>query len=371
MRDMREILELARADAPPPRSTVDDLVAAGRRRHRRLTVARRAGGAGVAATLAVVIGTLMSLQPHSGGGFATGPAAEPAKPEVATASPPFTFTFAGFSVDNYRVLAPDQVNPAYQVATIVRDNKDTKEAEFVGSLTVFQPGVFNPELFQQGTRVTVGGRDAFQAQLAHKLLTEWHMDRYANTDTINTDALAWQYAPNAWAVIDSEMFTSEKQQPFDYADQTRLAEQFRPGTGDPLPARLPFQAGYLPDGFQLVSVDGQSMAAEGRGMTTFAYSKPDNALSSVTGRRDFFNTSPGPAAVISILWVDSPPPDAVARTSRCNAGQHWCMRNLPGNEFWVSVSDPSKSLSDEELLRVIDGLTFASIKEPSTWFAVS
>jgi hypothetical protein len=71
--------------------------------------------------------------------------------------------------------------------------------------------------------------------------------------------------------------------------------------------------------------------------------------------------------VISILWVDNPPPDAPKRTSRCNPGQHWCSTKLPDGEFYVAVEDPAQTLSDEELLKVSDGLVFATIKDPATW----
>jgi hypothetical protein len=44
------------------------------------------------------------------------------------------------------------------------------------------------------------------------------------------------------------------------------------------------------------------------------------------------------------------------------------MTTVPGNEFWVAIEDPSKTLSDAELLRVADSLTFATIKDAGTWF---
>ena len=78
-----------------------------------------------------------------------------------------------------------------------------------------------------------------------------------------------------------------------------------------------------------------------------------------------------PSVVISILWVDTPPPDAVKRTSRCNPGQHFCVTTLPGGEFYFVVEDPSKTLPDSVLTKVADALTFAAIKNPGTWYPVS
>jgi hypothetical protein len=75
--------------------------------------------------------------------------------------------------------------------------------------------------------------------------------------------------------------------------------------------------------------------------------------------------------VVSILPVDTPPPDAKKRTSRCNKGQHWCMSILPGGRFYVVAEDPSETLPDAELLRVLDGLDLAALTRESTWHPVA
>jgi hypothetical protein len=374
MRDLREILEVAKEDAPPARYTVDDIVAAGRRR-RRWVFAQRLGAVGVlvvvvAATM-LVSGEFVPSDRAPGLGVAASPTTAPPPPATATPSPRFTFTFGGYAVDDYRVLAPDEVNPAYQVAGIVRDGTDDQgkpRVEYVGSLTVYQPGVFKPDVFRAGTAVTVQGRDAYQAQRPTQLATAWTVDRQPiDPQTVELNALGWQYAPDAWAVIESEPYLGD-QRPFAFADQVKVAERFATAPGEPAMAKVPFRVGYLPAGFTLLSVSGQSLTSEHRGMVTFVYAAPDPSLDSLTARLALDHIKAVPSVVISILWVDAPPPDAPRRKSRCNAGQHWCSTVLPGGEFYVAVEDPSKTLSDDELLRISDNLAFASIKEPATWY---
>lgn len=365
MRDMREILLMAKADAPPARHSVEDIVAAGRRRRRR-SFAVRAGGSGMVAAAVATIAVLVTVNLAVPGSSTV--LLQPVVPPTPTApapSPPFTFTFAGYRVGDYRVLAPDEVTLTFQSAGVLRDVRDAKgtvTTRYVGTLKVYQPGMFDPEDFRTGARLTVQGRDAYQAKVERELLGSWDtsLDRVTVSDgltakTFTTDGLAWQYAPDAWAVLEGEI--TRDGSGFPPADQLALAERFAVTGGEPVRAKLPFRTGYLPAGFTLRSISGQSMTAENRGMTTFVYAK---AEPSAPGR--------APSVVLSILWVDSPPPDAKKRTSRCNAGQHWCTRTLPGGEFWLAVEDPSKTLTDQELLKVADSLTFATIKDTGTWF---
>jgi hypothetical protein len=377
MHDMREILLMAKSDEPPARNSVEDIVAAGRRRRRR-AVAQRLGGAGAVAaavaTAAVLVAVNLAVPGGHGSAFSVLPAASPPGPSTPAPSPPFTFTFAGYQVDDYRVLAPDEVSPAYQSAGVLHDKKDATgkaAVEYAGTLTVYQPKMFNPEQFRTGTKLTIQGRDAFQADVQRPVYSQWTNDvsgpkisRDGYT-TVSATSLAWQYAPDAWAVLQSEGAT------FPAADQLKVAERFTIAPGDPVPARIPFRTGYLPAGFTLQYVSGQSMNAENRGMVTFVYSKPPAATGPLTGAHSPEHDGGATSVVISILWVDVPPPDAVKRTSRCNDGQHWCMTNLPGGEFWFAVEDPSKTLSDAELLKIADGLTFATIKDDATWYPVS
>jgi hypothetical protein len=383
MRDMREILLMAKGDAPPARHSVEDIVAAGRLRRRR-SFAVRVGGAGAVAAAVATVGVLVSVNLAVSGDHRAdtllAPVVVSTSPTTPAPAPPFTFTFDGYRVGDYRVLAPDEVTLAYQSAGVLRDVKDAKgkvTTRYAGTLTVFQPKMFDPVRFRSGIALTVQGRDAYQAAVQRQMLIgSWDAsaDRVtapgdpASTTpkTVTTQVLAWQYATDAWAVLEGEL--SSDANAFPVTDRLEIAERFAVRTGDPVPAKLPFRTGYLPAGFTLRSVSGQSMTAENRGMVTFVYARPRASTGPLTGTGDRARDRTAPSVVISVLWVDTPPPDAAKRTSRCNAGQHWCMKTLPGGEFYLAVEDPSKTLPDQELLRIADQLTFATIKNTSTWY---
>jgi hypothetical protein len=371
MPDMREILQIAKADPPPARYTVDDIVVAGQRRRRR-ALAHRIGGAGVLATAVVTAGVLVAVNLALPGGrgvqMPVVPAQNPPAPKAAEPWPPFTFTFGAYQVDNYRVLAPDEVSLDSQVAVVVRDGTDGNGkplSRAVGTLTVYQPGKYNSEpasadgrVAAPRTKVTVQGREAFQWEFSTKMPVApsptGQTPRFEQQDFVRT-VLAWQWAPGAWATLVSEANRYETSGTFPFADEVKVAERFV--TGTPTPAKAPFRTGYLPAGFTLQSVSGQALPTEQRGMVTLVYAK-----SPYTGSKT------APSVVISILEKDDPPPDAIKRTSRCNAGQHFCITDLPDGRFWFATEDPSETLSDAELLRIADGLTLATITDSTTWY---
>src|SRR5690348_11996930 len=107
MPDMRELLEIARAEAPPPRLGVDDIVRAGRRRQRWMRTQAVGGGAMVVAvvTALVLVGSGLLVSGHRSGtapDIAAPPAAprttQPATPSV----PPFHFVISPYAYGDYR-----------------------------------------------------------------------------------------------------------------------------------------------------------------------------------------------------------------------------------------------------------------------------
>jgi hypothetical protein len=382
MREVREILEIATADAPPAGSSVDDIVRAGRRRHRRAVV-RRVGGAGLLTVAAVSAGALLltSLEPVGGATGVSPPAPrQTSAPPTAAPAPPFTFTFGGYRVGYFRVLDPDEVTPSYQVTGIIYDGRDAAGAvqtRYAGTLTVFQPGAFDPARFRTGTPIKVRGGEGYQLRQPVSELPgvvngddSWNRGPTGSAPgsvaTTEVDATAWQYANGAWATIEAESGPAGST-PFTAADQAAVAEQFLLTPDLTRAARAPFRAGYLPAGVTLRSVSGQSMTAENRGMVSFAYGTPDLAAGPLSARRGTHPGASGASLIISLLWVDTPPPDARERTGRCNTGQYWCMGVLPGGEFFAVAEDPSHTRSDEELLKVLDNLQFADVKDATTW----
>jgi len=371
MPDMREILEIAKEDAPPTRLGVDDIVAAGRRR-RRWAVAQRAGGAVAVLALAAVTATVLVVThgtpDRSADANRVGSPPKTALPPPApVAAPLFTYTFGGFTSGRYRVVEPLEVTRAYQVATVLGPAKDGDGKDItaaVGSLTVYQPGVYDPAKVRGGQKLTVQGRDAYHAVLQRDLPTGYFINGVpTDVRSIPVDTLAWQWAENAWAVVDNDAFFQDRQFPVE--DMIALTGQLR--FDREVPARLPFRPGYLPAGWTLQSVSGRSFAAEDSGTVQAVYSAPESSFESMTGPRNFFGYAGSPSVVVAISQEDTPPPDAPKKKDICLAGDHWCTWSLPGTGYYIAVHDPSKTLSDADLLRIGQSLTFSDFNQPATW----
>jgi hypothetical protein len=226
--DMHELLETARAGDPPMRHSTDDFIMGGRRRRtrRRMVWATSAAGAVLAvAGIAVVPQMLVGRR-------------DVAVSDQSVMSYPvsaFTYTLSGYTVGDLEVSDPVNVTPGYQQARIRRANETseydlgdgTSENVAVSRsvLTVYRAGTFDPVRFEGAASVPVG--DSTGLYLA---------------DT----ALAWQYEPGSWAVIDAGRGHLSR------TDMLHVAAAMRPGPSRP--ATLPWRMSYLPPGYHLSSM---------------------------------------------------------------------------------------------------------------------
>ena len=215
--ELSEMLKEAKADAPPPRYSVDDAVAAGR----KLQVKRRAAwSSGAAATAVVAVAAAIALPQmvtRDSAPTPSGPAAAPAPALQPLTYPesPWEYAFKGYTVGKYKVNDPFLVTANFQQATIrigdetedvyegsassskTRSTKDDLKVAYSapGSsllLTVYRPGAFEPKLFAGGAKVSVDGKPGlFQKNVP--------IDGDGGPD--GQAGLAWQYADDAWAAI--------------------------------------------------------------------------------------------------------------------------------------------------------------------------
>jgi hypothetical protein len=369
MQDIRELLEIGKGQAPPPRYGIDDIVTAGRRR-RRLVVAERIGGAGVLAAGLVAIGVFVGNVGPSGNPPVTHPkVAQPAAPSVVVA--PLTFTFGPYSAAGYRVLPPQEVTRTYETANIVRDYEDAngkKNVAFAGTLTVYRPGVRPPAIFTSGTKVTVQDMPGFANERAQDTLLMSNGDGVdRNPVSAMANTLAWQYSADGWVVINSLIeYSSDLPYRLTAANERALADGFR--LGIPSPARIPFQAGYLPAGWRVVSVSGRSFSAEDIAQISVVFAPASAA--GATEIRHFTGTD-GPAVTIDVIHDQiPPPPDAPKTKTTCNADRY-CSWDIPHTQYAAIVHDPSNMLSTAELTKIGQSLTFDNLQQPNTWHVVS
>jgi hypothetical protein len=372
MPDMRELLEVARADGPPPRYTVDDIVAAGRR-HRRWVRTLRVGGA-AAAVAAVTAGVLLAgsaVLPRTGGTGSPGsagngglarPVAPVAPPAAAAQPPPFTFMITAYRVGAFRVLPPQEITPTYQRASILAGQPTAQAGHptsYLGRLTLYRPGV-RPAVASGASLLTVQGRPAYLAQGTRRVLdgvtSHFRVMPSSAPQTVYT--LTWQYADDAWAVIASEPnFANEAMSP---ATEVSIANAFHAGA--PVPARIPFRASYLPAGWHVSAIMGQSFAAEDVGSVSVTYTRPAASQNP---------PAKAPSIVVTIGQLDTPPPDAPKHKPTCSTTQSFCSWRIPGTGFYLLVEDPSNTLPTTELLRIGQSLVFDNLTKPATWHPVA
>jgi hypothetical protein len=359
---MHDLVDLATSEPPPSRHSVDDIVARGRRVERR----RRAGFAAsslaavavFAVTAAVALPTALSSHrtPATPGA--------PATPFTVPAAP-FTFTFDGYRVGKLRVASPIDVSTAYQLASIYDDDVPTYDAPvndrripsaLYAYLTVYQPGAYDVSKLSDPRHVTIAGRTG--------LLT-------SGTDTgMNVRTLAYEYAPDAYAV-----FTSRSTNP-DKPSATQL-EQLAAGLhpAAPTTVTVPFTMSYVPAGYVLDEVGSHAMAAlngiasarEGD-YAGVVFSNPALATSGLTDPYGGIDGDdpPGSFQVFVVPAGNSnqhPSPGI-------SCGHGFCNRWADGGTVNLQVSSGGR-LSDAEMTRILNGITLGDVHHDSTWTPIT
>jgi len=363
MNDMRQLLEVAKADAPPVRVSVDEIVRSGRRRVRRRWAVR---GAGAICGVSAVVLAAVSVLPSGGSGEPGPPGTETVGTvAMAPAPPPFSFTFTGYEVGDFEVADPVEVTPGYERAALKRSNVDVGDGPPItlsaGMLTVYRPGVFQPEGYRSGTPVTVAGREGFATTVQRKVLTggpSLESREHPVPKWFEVPALAWQYADGAWATIESDYLAANT---IPAEAQRQLAERF--STRNPAPATAPFRVIHVPDGWKLGSAGPGGLVPGDTSVATVRYVPEATAFGALTGPVEV------DAILITVSPVETEGPYPHPFDPPCPAGQHFCDVKIDGR-YYAEVQDESGTLSAAQVKAIADGLTFAPVAEKGAWLAV-
>ncbi|WP_433299846.1 hypothetical protein ACQP2F_01245 [Actinoplanes sp. CA-030573] len=354
MRQLSDLLNEAKADAPPTRVDVDDVVAAGRRRVRR----RNAGWAiGAVAAVAVAIGVPQIVTRAD-------PAPQPVTPHVTTPAPaPSTadgpavrFTFAGYTAGAFRVSDPIDWGLAGETAAIRRAGSD----ETVGALHVYRAGV---EPFRRGEKppvktrtAPVHGRPAYFVEPA----TASH-----------ERSLLWEYADGALAMIEPEA------QGMGDAQLRQVAEAFEPGPASPV--RIAFTARYVTGDYTLVGAFADPSGA----VRSAAYLVPADQAEARMREPDHGlpPDQKGQAGKVIAIRVSTPAAgsdptmsaritciDGFRRNGELMGGS--CGRPLSGGKYVLEVT-AGGTTRQSEIRKMLDGVTAADPAQPSTWVEVN
>ncbi|WP_229068582.1 hypothetical protein [Actinoplanes sp. DH11] len=373
---MHDVLELARAGEPPHGTTVDDIVNRGRRVQRT----RRAAwtGAGAALAVAVVAAgiTVPNLFPGNGGQPAEQQVAAPAPgPQFEIPDNPFTFTFAAFDAGRWHVQDPVVASTAYQIASVYLDGRITNDKAVPASalpdpskpgarkqqktiaayLVLYRPGAFDPAKLQNAKQLTVAGRPA------------WQLTGKGGTDDITHRLLAWEYARDGWAVLESH--SNSAADPSD-AELHAVVAALKPSKA--AAATLPFRMTYVPAGYQAVELGSGAMP----GLTGIAtardgeyggakFAKPAPATTGLT--KPFGSVAEAELPGSFLVHVgrtansEQGPGDA---TITCQNG--FCTTHRMDGEVVVQVASEGR-LTDAEMTKIIEGIELVDVNKPTTW----
>lgn len=364
---MHEVVNMATDDGPPLGVSVDDIVASGRRVQRR----RRAGlaaGLAMVAVAAVAVTTTALVPARQRTGKEAASAAVPSSRAVtkAAAGPlladPLEFTFSGYSVGPVHVQNPIVAGNAYQIAAVTVDGttdsrhpgkvSDPRDAKprLDATLTLYRPGAYAVQRLAGATSTTVAGQRALKA--------EHHQSRGPWLRT-----LAWQYAANAWAVLDSSADRA------DLPTMRQLEATAAALTGAAArPVTVPFRLSYVPAGYDVFAVGdhmtGSLDAVGGPSATEYSglfFAKSGLPRTGLLGPYD--NMMPGAFEIM----ISANTPDAPG-TPGCDSGL--CTRLADGGKVSVEVASNAGSLSKAETMRVLDGIRLTDVHDAGTWLDI-
>jgi hypothetical protein len=359
--ELSDLLQEAKADAPPPRYDASTVVEAGRKlRRRRRSVWAVAGAAVAVAAIAV---PQVLVDGHTG--------SVPAATKPATVAP-FEYpagaligNIKGFQVDGFTVTGTVQVTPGYQIANVLAKN-DGGGDEIDGSgdrhevvhaaavLAVYRAGAFDPKAFTSGSPVTVNGHHGFLASYRFGLFAP-------------APAVAWQYADGAWAVV-----ARAQDGPIDEDQLLDIANGVTSTT--PATPTVAFRTTYLPTGFRPTAtgtVDWQ-LTAMMPGQSYLELHKGDFAYKNLTMPvydDPVVGNRPMPMIQLTVYpaWSGKyTPPAGTPRNSPFCESQSLCYRATDDGKYQLEANGGG-TLPDSELLKIVKGITFADPGNPSTW----
>jgi hypothetical protein len=373
---IEDVLESVRnAPQPPAHTTTDDIINRARRTRTRRNLAI---GTGVVACLAAAVTVLPQIAPASSGGIM---AANDGATPMASFSPPpaapidkpqpvkkidFKTNLGQYRVGAYQIGPATTVTEGYTELPVYHDGSTwqneigTKFPLVVATLTVYQKGVYDPSTFggvgdetftiSEQYSVTVGGRNAIGR--------DWTFGTHRPVSEQSVMAgLAWQYADEAWATF---VPNNSGQSNLSRATMAEIAAKLNTTTERDL--KVPYHLGYVPKGWQAVSVE-QTEAKYG--MSDSVVYLHQGPLADPSTRVDA--VLPGHLAIG--VFPKAKPGEKNEYSSKpgiqCYPDGESC--SVIRGDYIVSLSGYGKVLSLDDIRKIADGLELRDVPDRSTW----
>lgn len=361
-----------RDTAPAPHTTADDIIATARRiRARR----RAAMAGGAAACLAVMTAAVTALGPSGTKAPGTGVPAAVQPVQASPLLPPDTFStvLGEYRVGPYRIGPVRQVTAGYQQLPVHRDGltwpaDDGRRFPLAdGMITVYRPGVYHPDrlgrddpsgVYGVPSPLTVAGRPAVSRTVSKSVSVGSAPPSPAPDGHVRT-ALAWQYAPDAWATYVPTSVDRDESA----ADALRIAAAVTPRPEREL--RVPYRLDVVPDGWQTVAVT-ETREKDGTVLSEVYLHKGPVPDARLAGQVDI--RLPG----VHIVVMKAQPKDERIRGRNgvhCYPPQAACTVVL--GEYLIDVDGRGAGdLTEADIRRIVDGLQPVDIADVGAWLPV-
>jgi hypothetical protein len=301
------------------------------------------------------------------------PVAPPTGNPVVEASPlrypaePMTGNIDGFRLGALTVSDTVQVTPGYQVALITSagyegiatddEHVDHRFPSTVGLVTVFRRGVLNPEPYTAGEPLTINGRPGRYVQSVRS--------RDAGTPR---PAVIWEYDDDAFAVVTDlgRSRTLTRVEMIDVARQVRSMSS--------RPVMVGVKLSWIPAGFRLdaAGVADQALSMSLDGQSHLRLIKGEVRYRNLTGPVENPTVAGRPLPVIELnlyprWWIESEMPNR-APAALCMPSSGSCYRYAPRGGWQAEVRATGGTVPERDLIRMLQGITFADPADPSTWY---
>jgi hypothetical protein len=283
----------------------------------------------------------------------------------------------------------DEVTRTYQHATInAQQGVVRADGSHGGELYVFYRNGYVPEDALGGRRVDVNGRPGYLGN-AYPPYADGSHDDVAGDGHVPVNSIAWQYAPNSWALLTLDTVKGKSSSD---ADLLTLASALRPARQE---LTMPFRLTYLPAG---LTADGAEHSDESLFPNEIGL-RDDRAGAPGTETKLSPPGYDGPAMTVSVFKtvtspdkpfphcsVDAgaePPNDQVVPFDvpgggvGCTYYRHGAvtaisLRQGGNGSYAMTIAvdrDHYGRYSQAQLRKIIDGMRFAlDIDDASTWF---
>lgn len=356
-------------DSPPaPHTTADDIIARARRIRGRRTAAAVAGGVVASIALAATAVTGLAApttRGHQAAGPPVGPSASAAAP-VSSAAPiqptDFSTNLVDYRVGRYRIGPVGQVAPGYQEVPVYLDGQ-TWEDDGVkyplnqATITVYRPGVYDPTTFGGGGDDTLIIGAPYEVQVAGKSGIGRDMMFVSPVEPGRKwvrAALAWEYAPNAWATLIPGYGAADLPR----ADVAKIAAGFTKGNRREL--RVPYRFGFLPDGWRPVAVTQNGDKISSEVSQVYLHNGPltESAASKID---EVFPHS----VVLTVSKGESKDSIPAKDGLYCYTGRPPCV--VVQGKYRVGVTAVDGALPDADVKRIAQGLQLVDLADQTTW----